>query len=101
MIILKRKFSLGSEQDKFIDSLVKKKVYKDSSAVVRYGIELLRQRFQQIELEKMAIEYSLIGDLFKPAKKGLSYSGNLYVCSMWKAKAFRYKPCGTGAYASF
>ncbi len=71
MIILKRKFSLGSEQDKFIDSLVKKKVYKDSSAVVRYGIELLRQRFQQIELEKMAIEYSTDRGFIQTGKKGI------------------------------
>jgi len=71
MHILKKQFSLSSEQDEFIAYLVKKKAFKDKSEVVRHGIELLRQKFQEMELEKMAQDYSNYNDFINTGKKGI------------------------------
>jgi Arc/MetJ-type ribon-helix-helix transcriptional regulator len=72
MPIVKKQFSLSPEQNEFIDSLIRKKTFKDKSEVVRHGIELLRQKFQEMELEKMAIEYSNDLDFIQAGKKGIN-----------------------------
>ena len=71
MNILKKQFSLSSEQDEFIAYLVKKKAFKDKSEAVRHGIELLRYKFQEMELEKMAQDYSKYTDFINTGKKGI------------------------------
>jgi len=68
---MKRQFSLSLEQDEFINHLVKKKVFKDKSEVVRQGIELLRRKFQEMELEKMARDYSNDPDFINTGKEGI------------------------------
>jgi len=72
MPIVKKQFSVSSEQDEFINSLVKKKTFKDKSEVVRRGIELLRQGLQEMELERMAREYSTNPDFIQTGKKGIN-----------------------------
>lgn len=71
MPVVKKQFSLSSEQVEFISFLVKKKAFKDKSQVVRSGIELLRQRFQEIELEEMAREYSADESFIQTGKRGI------------------------------
>jgi len=70
MHTVKKQFSLSSEQDEFIDSLVRKKTFKDKSEVVRHGIELIREKFQEMELEKMARAYSTDQAFIQAGKEG-------------------------------
>ena len=77
MPVVKRQFSLSSEQDEFINSLVKKKTFKNNSQVVKSGIELLRQKLQEIELEEMAREYSADVSFIRTGKKGIKLQNPL------------------------
>ena len=71
MPYVKKQFSLSSEQNEFIDSIVRKKSFKDKSEAVRYGIELLKQQFQDMELREMAKDYSNDRDFVQIGKRGV------------------------------
>ncbi|MBU4345134.1 MAG: hypothetical protein L6247_03735 [Desulfobacteraceae bacterium] len=71
MPYVKKQFSLSSEQNEFIDSVVRKKSFRDKSEVVRYGIELLKQQFQDMELREMAKDYSNDRDFVQIGKRGI------------------------------
>ncbi|NQT10815.1 MAG: hypothetical protein HQ573_06575 [Desulfobacteraceae bacterium] len=69
MPYVKKQFSLSSEQNEFIDSVVRKKSFRNKSEVVRYGIELLKQQFQDMELREMAKDYSNDRDFVQIGKR--------------------------------
>ena len=71
MPYVKKQFSLSSEQNEFIDSIVRKRSFKDKSEAVRYGIELVKQQFQDMELREMAKDYSNDRDFVQIGKKGV------------------------------
>jgi len=71
MPYVKKQFSLSLEQNEFIDSIVRKKLFKDKSEAVRYGIELVKQRFQDMELREMAEDYSNDRDFVQIGKEGV------------------------------
>ena len=71
MPYVKKQFSLSSEQNEFIDSVVRKKSFRDKSEVVRYGLELLKQQFQDMELREMAKDYSNDRDFVQIGKRGV------------------------------
>ena len=75
MPYVKKQFSLSSEQNEFIDSIVRNKSFKDKSDVVRYGIRLVKQQFQDMELREMAKEYSNDRDFVQIGKKGVKLQG--------------------------
>lgn len=70
MAYVKKQFSLSLEQNEFIDSMVRKKSFKDKSDVVRYGIRLVKQQFQDMELREMAKDYSNDHDFVQIGKRG-------------------------------
>lgn len=71
MPYVKKQFSLSLEQDEFIDSIVRKRSFKDKSEAVRYGIELVKQQFQDMELREMAKDYSNDRDFVQIGKEGV------------------------------
>lgn len=71
MPYVKKQFSLSLEQNEFIDSIVRKRSFKDKSEAVRYGIELVKQQFQDMELREMAKDYSNDRDFVQIGKKGV------------------------------
>jgi Arc/MetJ-type ribon-helix-helix transcriptional regulator len=75
MPYVKKQFSLSSEQNEFIDSIVRKKSFKDKSEAVRYGIELVKQQFQDMELREMAKDYSNDHDFVQIGKRGVKLQG--------------------------
>ncbi|HUV50979.1 MAG TPA: hypothetical protein VMW78_08180 [Anaerolineae bacterium] len=75
MPYVKKQFSLSLEQNEFIDKIVRKKSFKDKSEVVRYGIELLKQQFQDMELREMAKDYSIDRDFVQIGKRGSKLQG--------------------------
>jgi len=70
MPYVKKQFSLSLEQNEFIDSIVREKSFKDKSEAVRYGIELVKQRFQDMKLREMAEDYSNDRDFVQIGKEG-------------------------------
>ena len=71
MAYVKKQFSLSSEQNEFIDSLVRKRSFKDKSEAVRYGIELIKRQFQDMELREMAKDYSNDRSFVQIGKRGV------------------------------
>ncbi len=71
MPYVKKQFSLSLEQNEFIDSIVRKRSFKDKSEAVRYGIELIKRQFQDMELREMAKDYSNDHDFVKIGGKGV------------------------------
>jgi len=51
--------------------MVRKKSFKDKSDVVRYGIRLIKQQFQDMELREMAKDYSNDHDFVQIGKRGI------------------------------
>ncbi|MFV9644304.1 MAG: hypothetical protein ACNYWU_00640 [Desulfobacterales bacterium] len=75
MPYVKKQFSLSLEQNEFIDSIVRKRSFKDKSEAVRYGIELVKQQFQDMELREMAKDYSTDRDFVQIGKRGVKLQG--------------------------
>ena len=75
MPYVKKQFSLSLEQNEFIDSIVRKRSFKDKSEAVRYGIELVKQQFQDMELREMATDYSNDRDFVQIGKRGVKLQG--------------------------
>ena len=48
------------------------KELKDKSKVFRHGIELVRPKIQEMELKKMAVNYSTDLDFIQTGKKGIA-----------------------------